>query len=314
MSLVERWVATRRGFKPRDVEELIDFYWHRPLAGLLVDAIKSWPITPNQVTLLSALMSLLAGVAMGLGYAEPWWSTAGAALLLWSIVLDCADGQLARVKGISSELGRILDGLADAAAPLAVFHGMAFFLVGRGEPYAWVWPLGWATAISLIWHAGMYDQTKNIYLAAGRPDFDLGGQTLMTSDAMRERLAALRAAGRRLDSWLMRVWLLWNAPLDAKLRPWSGRDHLPENDAERDVFIALYLPVMRRVSWLGFGTHLFLLTLAAAVAPLDHRAIWIAWGIILGPMNVLALWVTLDRPRREARYVETLATMRAGGG
>ena len=61
MSLSERWRATRANFKPRDVEEAIDFHFHRPVAGLLVQMIADWPITPNQVTVASGVVSALAG-------------------------------------------------------------------------------------------------------------------------------------------------------------------------------------------------------------------------------------------------------------
>ena len=102
-SFVERWVAMRQGFKPRDVEEPIDYYWHRPLAGLLVQLIEHTKITANQVTFASGFVSLLSGGAMALGgFYGKWWVSIGGLLLLLSIVLDCADGQLARIRGTSS--------------------------------------------------------------------------------------------------------------------------------------------------------------------------------------------------------------------
>lgn len=313
MGLVQRWVATRQGFKPRDVEELIDYYWHRPLAGLLVQVIQSWPVTPNQVTFASGFVSLLAGAAMGLGgYRGTWWSCVGAALLLFSIVLDCADGQLARIKGISSAVGRILDGTMDAVAPLAVFHGMAFYLLGTTDIDAWtIWPIGWAAGGSLLWHVQQYDVGKNIYLHASRPDFSLGGDTLLTPSKMREMQAQYERDGETFNAVLMRIWVKWTAPQVKQLAPWLTHERTPETEEERELFRELFSPLMRMLTWLGFGTHLFVLTIAALLAPLDMRAIFVAWIIIAIPLNAIAIWYAIVRPRREREFVRRLAALRA---
>ena len=68
---------------------------------------------------------------------------------------------------------------------------------------------------------------------------------------------------------------------------------------------------MTVLTWLGFGTHLFLLTLAAVVAAFEPRAIWVAWAVMLGPMNLACLWVVLGRASRERRYQQRLAELRA---
>ncbi len=39
---------------------------------------------------------------------------------------------------------------------------LAFILVAQGWGYAWVWPIGLAAGGSLIWHASVYDVSKNI--------------------------------------------------------------------------------------------------------------------------------------------------------
>jgi hypothetical protein len=310
-TFVERWLATRKGFKPRTVEEPIDYYWHRPLAGLLVDAIKSWPITPNQVTLASGVVSLLAGVVMGLGAPlGKWLSVVGGFLLLFSIVLDCADGQLARLRGTSSPVGRILDGLMDAVAPLSVMHGLAFLLASFGYSYWWVWPIGWAAGGSLLWHAQIYDVQKNVYLHCSRPDFSLGGATLLTPESMRALQHDFEAKGETANALLMRVFVRWTEPQMRAMSPWLDAKRIPRNEAERQVFVELFSPAMSALTWLGFGTHLFLLTLAAWIAPFEPRVIWGAWMIMLVPMNIACGWVVATKAKREAEYERRLAEMR----
>jgi phosphatidylglycerophosphate synthase len=313
--MVQRWVATREGFKPRDVEEPIDYWWHRPLASFVVTALEPTRISANQVTFASAGVSLLAGGVMALGaWLDHWWMTLGGLLLLLSIVLDCADGQLARVRGTSSAVGRILDGTMDAIAPLAVFHGMAFFLLAQGYPHVLVWPLGWATAASLIWHASEYDVSKNIYLHASRPDFSLGGNTLFTPEDMRALQREFREKGERLNAFLMGVWVGWTKPQLRAMAPWLEHARAPQNDVERELYRRLFRPPMRVLSWLGFGSHLFLLTSAALVAPLTPIAIWAAWAIMIVPMNLACLWVVLTRSGRERRYMAELAALRGASG
>jgi len=77
------------------------------------------PVTPNQVTTLSLLVGL-AGAALLAGPSYPLQSAG--AFLLWSCcVLDGCDGELARLKLLSSEAGARYDVLADNAVHLAVF-------------------------------------------------------------------------------------------------------------------------------------------------------------------------------------------------
>ena len=86
----------RRTKKPNDI------IWNRlvarPLAAVLVVPLARTAITPNQVT-FATLPVFLAGAAVLA--ALPTWGAliAGAAIIELSYVLDCADGQLARLKG-----------------------------------------------------------------------------------------------------------------------------------------------------------------------------------------------------------------------
>lgn len=310
-SLLRRWVSTRQGFKPRHVEEPIDYYWHRPLAAVLVRLLERSGISPNQVTLLSGLFSLLSGAALTLGcWYGSAWAAIGGCLLLVGIVLDCADGQLARVLGISSPVGRALDGLMDSAAPLFVFHGIAFFLLSKGFAHAYVWPLGWGAALSLIWHASTYDVTKNVFLHCSRPDFSLGGATLLTVADMANFRRDLQQQGDRSGAFIVAMWIVWTTPQMKTLEPWIGPARTPQNEAERQLFLQHYLKPMTTMTWLGFGTHLFLVTLACWLAPWEPRSLWVAWFIMLGPMNLACLWVVGTQQARERRYLDDLQQLR----
>ncbi|MGB8932888.1 MAG: CDP-alcohol phosphatidyltransferase family protein, partial [Anaeromyxobacteraceae bacterium] len=72
------------------------------------------------ITLLGLGLSLVAGVAAGLG---AWgWS---AALLLWGGLCDMLDGEIARLRGRVTKAGAFLDSNLDRLAEAALFFGLA---------------------------------------------------------------------------------------------------------------------------------------------------------------------------------------------
>ena len=107
LSVVEIY---RRSVKAEDLR--FNRYIARPKAAVLVYLLRPTPITPNQVTLLSLFTSLV-GIATLL-LCPGWIGLVSAALVLHlAFVLDCVDGQLARIKGLSSPVGAYLDFLVD---------------------------------------------------------------------------------------------------------------------------------------------------------------------------------------------------------
>lgn len=97
--------------------------------GGAVFAYAAWRtgLKPTHLTLLNLVLGLgaSAGVIAYIPTAQdgaPWWPVALAALLLWHLayMLDCADGQLARVTRSGSEAGARVDILCDVAIQAAV--------------------------------------------------------------------------------------------------------------------------------------------------------------------------------------------------
>ncbi len=102
--------AYRRTKKPHDI--LWNRFVARPLAAVLLVPLHGSPVTPNQITFAS--MVVFAG-AMALLVAWPGHLGLIAAIVVLelSYVLDCVDGQLARLRGTSSPVGAHLDFLMD---------------------------------------------------------------------------------------------------------------------------------------------------------------------------------------------------------
>ena len=102
--------AYEASLKSIETENYIDRYFFRPIGFVLAKLLSKTRITPNMITVLS----IFAGAAAGpLFYFNQLRLTlAGILCLLMANILDCVDGQLARMTGIKSKIGRILDGMA----------------------------------------------------------------------------------------------------------------------------------------------------------------------------------------------------------
>lgn len=92
----------------------------RPPAALVVYLLRNTRATPNQVTFASFFVAAVSGAmfVLGPGYA---WGLAAALVFELAFVLDCADGQLARLRQRSSPLGHLLDFLMDEIKAMLVY-------------------------------------------------------------------------------------------------------------------------------------------------------------------------------------------------
>jgi phosphatidylglycerophosphate synthase len=100
----------RRTRKPKDI--LWNRFVARPLAAVLLVPLRATPVTPNQITLLTLIVFAAGASLLALG--AGWRALMiAAAIIEVSYVLDCVDGQLARLKGTSSPVGAHLDFLMD---------------------------------------------------------------------------------------------------------------------------------------------------------------------------------------------------------
>ena len=96
----------------------------RPPAAVVVYGLRNSRVTPNQVTFLSAALCIAAGAMLVLLRGH-LWLIAAAFVFEGSFILDCADGQLARVKKVASPLGHQLDFLMDELKAMFLFGCVA---------------------------------------------------------------------------------------------------------------------------------------------------------------------------------------------
>lgn len=114
-----------------EVEEAIDLFFYRPLAFLLVKSIYKTKITPDQLTLGAIVLGLTGGFFYAFGLRQT--STIGALFYILFVILDCSDGQLARLKQNGTKIGRLLDGIADYIVVAAIYVGLAIGYTEKGD-------------------------------------------------------------------------------------------------------------------------------------------------------------------------------------
>ncbi|MEO7032315.1 MAG: CDP-alcohol phosphatidyltransferase family protein [Polyangiaceae bacterium] len=112
----------------RKTRKVPDLFWNayvcRPVAAVLVDAVKGTRITPNQIT-LSAVFVALASAALLIVWPGHLGLIVAAIVFELSYVLDCADGMLARWRGIASPAGHLLDFLMDELKAFCILAAVA---------------------------------------------------------------------------------------------------------------------------------------------------------------------------------------------
>lgn len=110
---------------------------YRPLGGILLPSIANTNITPNQITVLTVLLSTLS--AFFLSYGDFSWALVGVLTMQLAHGLDCVDGRLARLKQMSSTFGQYIDSLADIIKINIFYLGMALFTFAReGSSFIWI--------------------------------------------------------------------------------------------------------------------------------------------------------------------------------
>ncbi|MFY0626891.1 MAG: CDP-alcohol phosphatidyltransferase family protein [Reichenbachiella sp.] len=153
----------RATIKLIDIEEKFDLAFSRFFGLYFAKMGKFLNMTPTQVSIIS----LIVGVAGGLMlfYQDRWIITLwGSVLITLAGVLDSADGQLARMTGQSTELGRFIDGFIDNAVFMTCYFAASAYYVG-GE-------MGWsifllavpAGIISHSFASSIYDFYKSEFL------------------------------------------------------------------------------------------------------------------------------------------------------
>lgn len=147
-----------------EVEEWVDLKFFRPIGIRIARALQPTEVSADQVTLWAILIGVVAGHLFL--YRDPWVNAMGFLLFVVSDVFDSADGQLARLRGTSSRLGRTLDGLGDHVRFLSLYIHLGLRMALAG----WHWQGFALSMIAMLSHATQsmgVDFVRSAYLALG---------------------------------------------------------------------------------------------------------------------------------------------------
>lgn len=294
--------------KSADTEEWLDIHFTRPLGLLWARLFRRLGVHPNVVTVLSILLGVGAGVCF---YFEDLRVTLlGILLLVWANLYDSCDGQLARMTGQKTRLGRVLDGFAGDAWFFSIYFFICLRLTPRemvaGHAWGvWIWLL--AAVAGLICHARqcqLADYYRNIHLFFLK---GTGGSELDSSAALRTEYRTLTL--RRDFVWkvFLFFYLRYTRSQEsmtpafqrfrAALQERYGSRALPA-PLSRD-FRAGSLPLMKWTNILTFNTRALVLY---AVLLLGQPWLYFVFEIVV--MTAIALHM---RSRHEALCRRLLA-------
>ena len=204
--------------KPQD--NAITRYLYRPVSFPLTRLLVWTPITPNQISYLVAVLVAI-GCWLSAGASDNS-ATAGTAIVLAASYLDCCDGEIARVKLLSSRFGAWIDTIVDELSTVGYMaaigwhchlkYGAGYFGALPADP----WKLAIAVT-SVFFTISLYCIYYNIIVAVGSANsqdyigrFDVVPGERPNSVRLRPAAPKPIAPKRELPGWL--AWLATYAP------------------------------------------------------------------------------------------------------
>lgn len=267
-------------YKSQDTEEWLDIVFTRPIGYRWALFFKRFGVHPNTVTVLSMILGAAAGVLFYFDADTPrgfLLNVGGVLLLMWANFYDSADGQLARMTGQKTPLGRILDGASSDVWFIPIYLSIALRLFGKvmplAETQAWGW---WGFLLCAVAGFGAHtyecqlaDYYRNIHLyflkGEAGSEFDHYAQQKEKYDTMPFRGHAIE----KIFQWFYvnythtqelatpQFQRLWRA-----IKRVYG-DSVPQDF--RDRFRLLSLPLMKYTNILTFNTRAVTLYFACLI-------------------------------------------------
>lgn len=119
-------------FKSKDTEEWLDVYFTRPIGLVFAIFWNKLGVHPNVITILSIFLGVGAGIMFG--YTDLMHNILGVLLLMFANFCDSTDGQMARLTGKKTLLGRVLDGFSGDVWFVTIYFAIIFRLFNQNIP------------------------------------------------------------------------------------------------------------------------------------------------------------------------------------
>lgn len=171
----------KASMKSKDTEEWLDVHFTRPIGLVFALLWKRLGVHPNAVTILSIFLGI--GAAYCFYFVDVWHNVCGVLLLMFANFCDSTDGQLARLTGKHTFIGRMLDGFASGLWFVGIYVALALrmqhqLMPGTTVPWgAGIWTL--ALVAGVLCHTtqsslGDYYRQIHLYFLKGEGGSELG--------------------------------------------------------------------------------------------------------------------------------------------
>ena len=304
MSILQQY---KESLKTVEAEEIFDLLIFRPLAFIFVKITYGLDfLTPNLVSVIAMAFGVSAGIMFGFGIAQ--YLIYGAALYFLCNTLDCADGQIARLKHNGTKVGRIVDGFIDYVVSTAVFIGIGIGLSHQSElmPLSFrgnifninsvvhIWMITVLAGISSAVQAFMFDFYRNKFLEIVHGKFSSLEDEINEYKQELERIEREPDKAGFLDSLLIKIYLMYSG-LQLKLQKSKHKDgsYIKPNSK---VYYMQNKLLLRLWSFIGSTTHI---TICLVCALFNNLELFLLICIL--PLNLLMAFLYLAQSKVNSR-------------
>ena len=273
--------------KSQDTEEWLDLIFYRPLGYRWALFFKKINVTPNTVTIISIVLGVASGILFY--FNDLWLNIIGMVLLVWANTYDSADGQLARMTGQYSRVGRMLDGVAGDIWFISIYSAILMRLVPEWGYQIWI--LG---AIAGYFHtkqAAMADYLRNFHLLFAKGK---NGSEFDDSEKLSEQEKLLTWKSNFLEKLFMKFYIPYTRDQERwtpKLQNFRytlefeyGNEEPPEDF--REEFREASKPFMKYTNILSFNTRVIVL-FVCIIAGVP----WVYFIFELTILNILLIYM-----------------------
>ncbi|MBK9071845.1 MAG: CDP-alcohol phosphatidyltransferase family protein [Myxococcales bacterium] len=173
----------------KSTDNAITRYLYRPVSRPLTKFFLMTPITPNQISALVGILGVIGCVLVARGnHAD---LVLGSALVVIAGFIDCCDGEVARLRHLSSKLGAWLDTLIDEFTSVGYIVALGLHCHNR-QPEAWVLPTLWTGIIGSALSLYIIYYFDLRVAKTGNSQNYVGNLALLGDDAASLRLTPVR--------------------------------------------------------------------------------------------------------------------------
>lgn len=270
----------KKTLKPNETEEIVNLLFFRPTAFLFVLIVKKIDFSPNYFTFTSLIFGLLSGYYLSQGALS-----LGALFIYLMISFDCSDGQLARLKGISTKYGKMLDNVADIISYLAMLFGIAYYQYYlHSNPY--VFSYAGLSFLVLGMNVLFWDQFKNQYIMYVYNDYHDKVDPLSILYRHYSSSRGIKKVANyvyyniyKFETSITKLGCL----SDSKRRPsvFEVEGFKPTKDMQ-ELYKETFTSSIRLWSFIGTSTHFFLVILLAIINRIEMVfAVFIIYSILM---------------------------------